>query len=101
MKSLPAEFFAGVTLINILSRVKSLVMKCGLVIGFIELLQIVTKNNYNTVANSNTLQFITPHIKPSRSAVFASRCLIMVSNAVDFSASGFTSLLAGDCLTAP
>jgi hypothetical protein len=42
---------------------------CGLVIGFIEHLQIVTTRNYSAIANSHTLQFTTARTKPSQSAM--------------------------------
>jgi hypothetical protein len=44
-------------------------MRFGLVIGFIEHLQIMTKRNYNAIANSHTQQFNTERTKPSQSAV--------------------------------
>jgi hypothetical protein len=44
-------------------------MGFGLVIECIEHLQIVNTSNYNTSANSHTLQFITAHTKSSQSAV--------------------------------
>jgi hypothetical protein len=65
------------------------------VIGFIEHLQIVTASNYSVIAYSHTLQFTTARTK---SAAFAG-CLVTASKAVDSSASMFTSLMAGDCLT--
>jgi hypothetical protein len=40
----------------------------GLVIGFIEHLQIVTTSNYSTISNSHTLQFTTVGTKSSQSA---------------------------------
>jgi hypothetical protein len=43
-----------------------------LVIGSIENLQIVTTTNYNAIANSHSLQFITPRIKSSQSAMCSS-----------------------------
>jgi hypothetical protein len=44
-------------------------MKFGLIIGFIEHLQVATTRNYNAIANSNTLQFTTTRTKSSQSAV--------------------------------
>jgi hypothetical protein len=44
-------------------------MGFGLVIGFTELLQNVTTNNYSANANSHTLQFTTARTKISQSAV--------------------------------
>jgi hypothetical protein len=43
----------------------------GLGIGFIDHLQIVTTSNYNTVANSHTLQFTTARTKSSQPAAFS------------------------------
>jgi hypothetical protein len=40
-----------------------------LVIGFIELLQIVTTSNYSAIANSHTQQFTTARTKSSQFAV--------------------------------
>jgi hypothetical protein len=39
----------------------------GLVIGFIEHLQIYTTNNYSIIANSHTQQFTTARSKSSQS----------------------------------
>jgi hypothetical protein len=46
-------------------------MGFGLVIGFIEHLQIVTAStcNYSAICNSHTLQFTAVHAKSSQSAV--------------------------------
>jgi hypothetical protein len=44
-------------------------MGFGLVVGFIEILQIVTASNYSAIANSHTLQFTIACTKPSQSAV--------------------------------
>jgi hypothetical protein len=41
----------------------------GSVTGFIEHLEIVTKSNYSTIANSHTLQFTTARTMSSQSAV--------------------------------
>jgi hypothetical protein len=37
----------------------------GLVMRFIEILENVTTNNYNTIVNPHTLQFTTAHTKSS------------------------------------
>jgi hypothetical protein len=44
------------------------VMGFGLVIGFIERLQIVTTSNYSVIANSHTLQFTTARTTSSQSS---------------------------------
>jgi hypothetical protein len=46
-------------------------MGFGLVIGFIEHLQIITTNNYSAITNSHTLQFIAARTNSSQSAVSA------------------------------
>jgi hypothetical protein len=46
-------------------------MGFGLVIGFIENLQIVTTSNYSTIANSQTLQFTKTRIKTFQSSVIS------------------------------
>jgi hypothetical protein len=46
-------------------------MGLGLVIGFIEHLQIITTSNYSDIANSHTLQFTTTRTKSSQSAEFS------------------------------
>jgi hypothetical protein len=43
--------------------------RSGLVIGFIDHLQIITTSNYSAIANSHTLQFTTAHIKAFQFAV--------------------------------
>jgi hypothetical protein len=69
------------------------------VIGIIGFLKTVNTSNYKYLTDSRTLQFTTARTESSQSAVFTSRCLVTASNAVDSSASGFSSLLASDCLT--
>jgi hypothetical protein len=71
----------------------------GLVIGFIDHAHIVTASTYGAIANSHTLQFITARTKSSVCCVLTSRYLLTAFNAVASSASVFTSLLAGECLT--
>jgi hypothetical protein len=44
-------------------------MGIGLVIGFIEHLQIIATSNYSPIANSHIQQFTTACTKSSRSAV--------------------------------
>jgi hypothetical protein len=44
-------------------------MGFGLVIGFIDHLQIITTSNYSAVANSHTQQFTIARIKSSQPAV--------------------------------
>jgi hypothetical protein len=44
-------------------------MGFGLVIGFIEYLQIVTTSNYSASTRLHTQQFTTAHIKSSQCAV--------------------------------
>jgi hypothetical protein len=68
-------------------------MEFGLVIGFIEHLQIVTTSNYNAIANSHNLQFTTAHTKYSQ-FVFTSHFLVMDPNNILCS-----PLPAGECLT--
>jgi hypothetical protein len=60
----------------------------GLLIGFTEHLQIITKSNYGAIASSQTLHFTTARNKSSQR---------VMSSAVY--ASVFTSLSAGECLT--
>jgi hypothetical protein len=72
-------------------------MGYGLVIGFIEHLQIVTTSTYSIIANSHILQFTTACTKSSQSALL---CLHWLSpgntpNAVDASASMFNG--SGPC----
>jgi hypothetical protein len=44
-------------------------MRFGLVIGFMEHLQIITISNYCAITNSHLLQFTTAHTESSHSAV--------------------------------
>jgi hypothetical protein len=62
-----------------------------MIIGFIEHLQIVTSSNRSAIFNSHTPTFTTARIKTSHSAVSLPRCLVMAFNAVDPSASVFSS----------
>jgi hypothetical protein len=71
----------------------------GLVICFIDLLQIVTTSNYNAIAYLRTLQITTAHAKPSQSD-FTSRLLVTDLNNGDSSASLLTLLLSSECPTA-
>jgi hypothetical protein len=50
-------------------------MGFGLLIGFIEHLQIITMSNYGALANSRILQFSVACTKSSQ-FVFTSRCLV-------------------------
>jgi hypothetical protein len=65
-----------------------------LVNGFTDHLQIVTKSNYNAIANLHTLQFTRADATSSQSA-FISRFLVTDLNNGDSSASVLTSLLSG------
>jgi hypothetical protein len=44
-------------------------MEFGLIIGFIDHLQVVTTTNNSTITNSHTLQFTTARIKSSQTVV--------------------------------
>jgi hypothetical protein len=74
-------------------------MGFGLVIGFIDHLQIVTTRNYNATANLHTLQITTAHAKPSQSAC-TSRFPVTDLNNGDSSVSALMSLLSGKYPTA-
>jgi hypothetical protein len=52
----------------------------GLVIGFIEQLQIVNISNYSAIANSHTLQFTTAHTEFSQFVFTSSFLLIDAKN---------------------
>jgi hypothetical protein len=54
-------------------------MGFGLVIGYLQRLQIVTTSNYSTLANSCTLRFTAAHTKSSQS-VFCSGCQVTDPN---------------------
>jgi hypothetical protein len=72
----------------------------GLVIGFNEHFQMVIASNYSTIANLHTLQFATAGTKFFLVYCIFTGCrLVTAFNAVDFSASVFTSLVTGDYLT--
>jgi hypothetical protein len=71
----------------------------GLVIGFIEHSQILTTSDYSAIVNSHILQLNAARTVFSVCCIFNGCRLVTVSNAVASSASVFTSLLAGDCLT--
>jgi hypothetical protein len=66
----------------------------GLDIGFIDHLQVVTTNDYNTIAISTFSLQNDAKSFPARS-VFISNCLIMASNNGYSSASGLKSSLNG------
>jgi hypothetical protein len=68
-------------------------MGFGLVIGFIEHLQIVTTSNYSVIVNSHIRQFTT------ELRLLSLLCLHNASSAIDPSISVFMFLLAGDYLT--
>jgi hypothetical protein len=53
----------------ILLRDSDYICGFGLVIGFIDHLQIVTTSNYSVIANSHTLQFTTARAKSFQSAM--------------------------------
>jgi hypothetical protein len=75
---------------NALSRVRITKTGFGLVIGFIDYLQIVTTSNFSAIANSHTLQFTTRHTKYFPACgVFTSRFLVTAFNSGSSSYSGF------------
>jgi hypothetical protein len=55
-------------------------MGFGLLIGYIDKLQILTTSNRGTIANSHTLHFTTARTVFSVCCVFTSRCLVTASN---------------------
>jgi hypothetical protein len=83
----------------ILSRVTVTKTPFELVIGFIELLQNVTTINYSANANSHSAVHYSMYEIFSVCCIFTGCPLVTASNAVASSASVFTSLLAGNCLT--
>lgn len=64
---------------------------CGLVVEFIEHLQIVTPSKYRAIANSHPLQFIIAHTKSSQS-VFTGRCLVATFSGRRSPYSGFRTI---------
>jgi hypothetical protein len=63
--------------------------------GFIDHLQVVTRNDYNTIAVFHSLHSL--HLKPSPACcVFTSRSLATASNSGDSSDSALTSLLPSE-----
>jgi hypothetical protein len=65
-------------------------MVFGVVIGFIDYLQIATTNNYSAITNAHTLQFTTARTKSSHSAVSSPVvCLVTASNGGRSPYSGF------------
>jgi hypothetical protein len=69
------------------------------ILTLLDHLQIVTTNNYNTIANLHTLQITRAYAKPFPvSSVFTSSCLVNAANSQDSSASVLTAVLAGDWL---
>jgi hypothetical protein len=83
---------------NILPHVWVTIDGDGLVIGFIEHLQIVTTSNYSAVANSHTPQFTTACTKSSQSALYSPVVAWWRIQELS-SASALTFLPAGDCPT--
>jgi hypothetical protein len=73
----------------------------GLVIGCTEHFNthLVTTIYYSANANSHTAVHYSKYEVFLVGSVFTGCCLVTASNAADSSASVFTSLLAGDCLT--
>jgi hypothetical protein len=69
----------------------------GLVIAFVEHLEILTTSNYSAIANSCILQFTMTLL--SVWCIFTGWCPVTASSAVASSAFMFLSLLVGDCLT--
>jgi hypothetical protein len=63
-------------------------MGYGLVMGFIDHLQVVTTNiyEYNTIADVHTYKYLHARSSPAYS-IFSSRCLVTALNIGDFSAS--------------
>jgi hypothetical protein len=74
-------------------------MGFGLAIGFLDLLEDITTNNYSAHANSHTsaLHYST-YVAFSACSIFIGCRLATASNAVASSTSVLTSLLAGYCL---
>jgi hypothetical protein len=75
----------------------------GLVIGFTEILQLVTTSNYNAFANLHILQITATHAKSSQFTVSScTHCLVVAFDNADplycFRAQQLLFLLAGDWL---
>jgi hypothetical protein len=69
------------------------------IIGFIDYLQVVTTNNYNTIVYFHTLQISTVHAKSFPAcSVFTTRFLVTVSNDGYSSASALKFTLNGGSL---
>jgi hypothetical protein len=79
----------------ILSRVWVTIDGIGLVVRFVEHLQIVTTSNCSAIPNSHTLHALCFPV----CCIFTGCRLATAFKAVAFSASVFTSLLVDDCLT--
>jgi hypothetical protein len=69
------------------------------VIGFIQYFHIATTSNYNAIANVHTAVHYSTHWVFSVCYICTGCRLITASKNVASSASVFTPLLAGDCLT--
>jgi hypothetical protein len=68
-------------------------MGFGLIIGFMEILQLVAIGNYHALTNSCTRLHTKAHIKSYSVIVFTSSFLVMVLNNADSSA--FAYVVAG------
>jgi hypothetical protein len=67
-----------------------------MIIGFTDNLQVITTNNYNTIADFHTLQITTAYAKSFPAcSVFTRRFLVTASNSGYSSASGLKTFLNG------